>query len=1056
MKQTLLAFFITTCTLVSAQTQDVYFASFPALSPDGKTIVFSYEGDLWRSSVDGGIALRITALPGDETRAKYSPDGNWIAFTGTQYGGQDIYVMPAAGGEIKQLTYHDAFDHVDSWSWDSQTIYFTSGRENRFSGYKVSRTGGTQQRLFDNYFHTVHDVVESPSGELFFNETWESKNQSYRKGYKGAYNPEVQSWNEKTKTFKKYTNYNGKDMWASVDKNGAIYFVSDENNGQYNLYSMVNGIKTALTNFNTSIRYPVVNANGGTVVFEKDYQIFVYDVTAKTSRKVPVQVVSNFNLDKEKEFDVKDKITYFDVSPDGKKLAFASRGELFASDIKGKIVQQIKTNPLGRVMEVKWLSDNKTLLFSQTSSNGFTNWYTISADKPGTEKQITNDAANNREITFNNDRSKGVYLSGRDQVRVIDLKTMQSQTIVKDEIWGFQNSTPYISPNNEYVLFTARRNFEEDIFIFNLLTNKLINLTQTGVTETSPYWSPDGKFIYFTGNRTLPGYPFGVQNARIYRVSLEKFPDDFKSDKYQKLFEEKPKEEPKTDDKTKTDKKPEPAKATPPTPIKTYTIDLENLLERVERVSPNFGDQGDAVVFQKDEKTWVIYGSNHSEDKFNLWLTTYETFEKSKTEKIEGAATGGAQIVAVSDKYYALINGAINTLNLESKKAEKIDISYTFTRNLKDEFTQMFTETWANVKENFYNETFHGLNWEEKRDQYAAYVPHVRSRANLRQLLTDLLGELNSSHTGFTSNGDEEKLFYTHQTSATGIVFDKQNPYSVSRVIKNSPADKKGITLQAGDVLTNVNAEAVDQTRDRESYFVGPSIEKEMSLSFKRGESSFTIKLSPTSSGDVSNLAYNEWIAGNQKIVDDKSKKRIAYAYMKNMGQGELDQFLIDMTSEAYHRDALIVDLRYNTGGNVHDKVIQFLSQKPYLKWKYREGALTVQPNFTPANKPIVLLVNEQSLSDAEMTATGFKQLGLGKIIGTETYRWIIFTSGKGLVDGSFYRLPAWGCYTLDGKNIEREGVAPDILVPMDFKDRLENRDPQLDRAIEEILKELK
>jgi tricorn protease len=162
------------------------------------------------------------------------------------------------------------------------------------------------------------------------------------------------------------------------------------------------------------------------------------------------------------------------------------------------------------------------------------------------------------------------------------------------------------------------------------------------------------------------------------------------------------------------------------------------------------------------------------------------------------------------------------------------------------------------------------------------------------------------------------------------------------------------------------------------------------------------------------------------------------------------------MTSEAYHRDALILDLRYNTGGNVHDKVLQFLSQKPYLQWKYREGALTVQPNFTPAGKPIVLLVNEQSLSDAEMTAAGFKQLGLGKIIGTETYRWIIFTSGKGLVDGSFYRLPAWGCYTLDGKNIEKEGVTPDIFVPMNFKDRLENRDPQLDRAIEEIMKELK
>ncbi|RYE49937.1 MAG: peptidase S41, partial [Sphingobacteriales bacterium] len=204
-----------------------------------------------------------------------------------------------------------------------------------------------------------------------------------------------------------------------------------------------------------------------------------------------------------------------------------------------------------------------------------------------------------------------------------------------------------------------------------------------------------------------------------------------------------------------------------------------------------------------------------------------------------------------------------------------------------------------------------------------------------------------------------------------------------------------------------------------------------------------------------SNL-YDEWVDKNQQRVNEKSKGRIAYGYMKNMGQGELEQFIIDMTQELNKKDALIFDLRYNTGGNVHDDVLKFLSQKAYLKWKYREGGLSPQPNFTPADKPIILLTNEQSLSDAEMTAAGFKQLKLGKVIGTETYRWIIFTSGKSLVDGSSYRLPSWGCYTLDGKNIEKEGVAPDIFVKNSFTDRLENKDPQLERAVAEILKELK
>jgi len=174
------------------------------------------------------------------------------------------------------------------------------------------------------------------------------------------------------------------------------------------------------------------------------------------------------------------------------------------------------------------------------------------------------------------------------------------------------------------------------------------------------------------------------------------------------------------------------------------------------------------------------------------------------------------------------------------------------------------------------------------------------------------------------------------------------------------------------------------------------------------------------------------------------------------MGSDALQQFLQDMVDDAYKKDALILDLRYNTGGNVHDEVLQFLSQRPYLQWQYRGGQRSPQPNFAPAGKPIILLVNEQTLSDGEMTAQGFKALGLGKIIGTETYRWIIFTTGRGLVDGSFYRIPAWGCYTLDGKDIEKTGVTPDIYVKTSFTDRLENKDPQLDRAIDEIMKQLK
>lgn len=1029
-----------------AQTNDLYFASYPSLSPDAKTAVFCYEGDIWKADLPSKIATRLTAMVGNETRPRISPDGKWVAFSGGQYGNADVYVMPLEGGTIRQLTFHDAADLVESWTWDSQHIYLTSSAYNGGTTYKIALNGGTPVRVFKHFFNRTHNVIEHPSsGELFFNDTWESDNQAYRKGYKGEFNPDIQSYNLKTKAYKRYTEYNGKDFWTTIDRSGKIYFVSDEGNGEYNLYTFDGTKKTSLTNFKEAIKRPQVSANGEKVIFEKDYQLFLYDVSSKKTQPLQLTINRNLTLPKDQDFNVKGNITDFDVAPDGKKMAFSSRGQLFVSDLEGKFVKQLNTRADGRVLEVKWLSDSKTLIFNQTV-NGYQNWFSIAADGKGAEKQLTNDLRNNRDLTLNKDRTFGVFLSGRDEIKTIDLKAFTTKTIAKEEIWGFQNSKPYISPNDEYVVFMAKKNFEGELFLHNLLKNQTINLTNTGITEESPYWSPDGKYLYFASNRTKASYPFGLDKERIYRLPLTKIEAPFKSDKFNDLF--KPAEK-KVDDKTKTD-------STKAKKIEPMVIDFEGLMERMEAISPSNGSADSPIVIQKDTKTFVIYPSDHVDGKNNLYKTTIEPFTPNKTEKIEGADASSTNIVQADGKYYALINGTICKLNLDGNKVDKVDVSFTFRKDFDAEFKQMFYETWANVGENFYNEALNNLNWESVKKKYEACLPFINTRTDFRTMLNDMLGELNASHTGFSSFGSEENTFFKTATLATGIMFEEENPYKVKYIVKKSAADKAGKGVLEGDVLTKVNGESVDAKQNRDFYFQKPSMDDEVELTFARKDSSFSVKIHPQSSGSLVSNLYDEWIQWNQNYVDAKSKKRIAYAHMRNMGNEELEKFLIDMTSEAYNREGLIFDLRYNTGGNVHDLVLNFLAQKPYLKWKYREGQFTIQPNFAPAAKPLVLLINEQSLSDAEMTAQGFKQLQLGKIIGTETYRWIIFTSGKGLVDGSFYRLPAWGCYTLDGKNIETEGVKPDIYVKQTFKDRLEDKDPQLDKAIEEILKGLK
>ena len=1052
---------------LNAQDASPYFASFPALTPDGQTLFFSYDGDLWRASSTGGISMRITSMDGIATNPRVSPDGKWLAFSNSQFGNYDVYIMPINGGVIKRLTFHSGNDNVESWSWDSKYIYFTSNRYDRMSTYKVNINGGTPLRVFsNNNFDYTHNAFEDPvTDEIFFDDTFESSFFANRLGYKGPFNPDIQSYNPTTKEYKRYTDWKGKDMWASVDKNGNIYFVSDEANGKYNLYTFKNGKKTQLTNFSTSVMNPFVDAVGDRIVFEKDFQLFSYNIVSKQSVKIPLEVFKNNTLSTLQNLNVSGNISDFDLSGDGKKLAFISRGKLFVSDSKGKFVRQIKTLNQERVKEVYWLKDNKSLLYGQTFK-GFENLFTKNVEGDEPEKQITNAVKNSRSVTFNSDKTKAVYLCGTDEVCILDLKNMKSTAIVKDEIWGLENSTPYFSPDNKYVMYTSHRNFEQDIFLYRIEDKQIFNITNTGVSETNPFWSPDGKYIYFISDRTHPSYPYGAQNEKIYRMPLQKITEPYRSDMFDSLFVKKKSDEDKIDTtkenkrtvlKMLIEKKEAETAANAASAKAVIKIDFNNLMERVEKVGPDFGNQTNLFVIKNDDKTYVFFISNHENGWQSLWKLTFEPFEKTKTEKIKDANGGDLEIRGYKDHYYSLNNGNINKLSVENNSLDKVDISFPFTINMNDEFNQMFYEAWADLQENYYNQNFNGIDWKSVRDRYASYLPQLQTRNDFRVLLNNMMGELNSSHYGFSTYGSDERTFYKTVTAEPGLMFNTTHPYIVDHVITSGCADISDVDIKKGDELISVDGVKIDTAENRNFYFMRSEMPDEMVLEFKRGGKAFHVKIHPSTPNQMQHHLYDEWVDANRRLVDELSDKQIGYVYMKDMSEDALHDFELKMVSDSIdQRKALILDLRYNTGGNVHDKVLQFLSQRPYLQWKYRDGKMSPQPDFAPASKPIVLLVNEQTLSDGEMTAAGFKQLQLGKIIGTDTYHWIIFTSAMWLVDGSSVRLPSWGCYTLNGKNLEQNGVTPDIYVKNTFEDRMNDNDPQIQKAVEEILKELK
>lgn len=1015
---------------IAAHADNIRFASHPSLSPDGKQIYFSYDGDIYSVPAGGGQATAVITMPGVQDSPIVSPDGRWLAFSSDIQGNNDVYVVPVAGGNAVQLTFHEAPDVPVSWSPKSDWIYFESTRGSaRKTTYKVAVTGGTPQLMFDGYFNTIVNLVENPrTGEFLFNESMESISFPTRKRYVGDHNPNIKSWNPKSKAYAELTDYIGKDQWPMADKDGNIYYVSDELNKESNIVKYVKGGKPLqLTSFDKSVQYPAIAFEGSAIVFLKDYEIHVLEpATGKVT--VPAIRVASGSVEVRRSF-AEQSPTAADVSPDGKKFALVIRGGLYVSDTKCKFLRKLDTPTDERVDEVAWGEDSKTIYYTRTNK-GWTNVYRIAADGSAKESPVFESQNNVTSLTMNQKRDKIAFIDGSRSVMLHDVKAGTTGKVAEAEFWSFEGYSMSFSYDGQYLAFDAMHMFEPDIFLLNLKDGSLKNFTHSASVEQSPVFSPDGRYMYLLANPTSSSFPRGARNA-LYKLPLRKYDTPFKSEKVDELFRDK-KDDPKKDS--------------------TVVIDFDGIHERLARVERD-GSQGNPYIYSSKGKDYILYRTMGNAAPGTYCLEISDPEAKPKLVK---DLAGGA-FFSCKDALYCLGQGAIYKVDPAAASATKTEVKKDVEAVLGDEFSQMFYETWGVLEQNYYDVNFHGADWPAVRDYYASLLPYVRTRANLRTLITDLLGELNSSHLGFTSSGSEEKSETRIRTYGTGIVFDNASPYKVAGILADSPADRYGVDIRKGDELVAVNGVKVDKAVNREKYFSGAVAADELALTFRRGGKEFDTKVHTASFSELKTLAYKEWEEERADIVSQKTSDRVGYIHMRAMGAEDLESFLLKMHTEVYDKDALILDLRYNNGGNVHKEVIDFLRGQAHFEWAYRDFPRTSHPNVAPAGKPIVVLVNEHSLSDAEVTSNGIKTLGIAKLVGTETYRWIIFTSAVRLLDGSTCRMPAWGCYSVtDGSDLENTGVKPDIYVKNTFKDRLEGKDPQLDAAIAEVLREMR
>ena len=1039
---------------VAVMAETLHFPYNPSLSPDGKDIYFSYDGDIFKVSSQGGLAMRLVSMGANETSPKVSPCGKWVAFASNVQGNNDVYIVPVNGGEVKRLTWHEGSDVPSGWSADSKHVYFESNRANNRTTYKVSVSGGTPVRLFENYFNTIVNVAENPAtGELYFNESTESINFPTRKRYVGDHNPNIKSWNPSKKSYKELTSYIGKDTWPMADKNGNLYYVTDEFNKESNIVKYnPSGKPQQLTAYNQSVQYPAVSFNGNAMVFILEYKLHYMDLaTGKVT--VPQIAVADNNVEVMRSF--KDVApSRVAVSPDGKKFALAIRGLLYVTDAKGKYQHPLQTPANERVDEIVWGADNNTIYYTRTDK-GFAALYKIKADGSMKEQLLYKDACNVKNLKMSHKKDKIAFVNGNKSVMAITLEDGKVEKLADAQFWSYARYTLNFSYDDAFLAFEAVNLFEGDIFIYSFKDKKLHNLTASASTEGSPCFTPDGKYMYFIANLYGTSFPRGgAGNRSVYRLPLLDYnTKPFLSDIYDKLFEEEPAPDQKKDEKKdgkkdgKKEGAKEPGKEDKKPQVKETKIDFNDIYSRLEKTP--FEGGFSLYTFKTKDKEWMLCSTR---DKVCA-LELSDPFAEMKVIKDVRRGT----FISSDKDLYAVSGADIYKIDLNQMRGVKMTVKKDVEKNIMDEFEQMFYEAWGLMDQNFYDVNFHGTDWKAKKDYYAQFLPYVRNRDNLSTLFNDMLGELNSSHLGFRTQGADQPQPLTKSKSfETGIVWSNTNPYMVERCVAGSPVHNVDTDIRKGDILMAVNGERVMASANRESWFSSAVDMPEMKLTFSRKGKEFDVKVHTITFAQMKNLLYEEWEETNRAMVDKLGKGQIAYTHMRDMGAEELMNFLKDMHTRTVGKKGIILDLRFNNGGNVHKEVLDFLGQKAHYNWAFRDNVANSHPNVTPGNMPIVVLVNERSLSDAEVTSNGIKTLGLATIVGTETYRWIIFTTGSGLIDGTYLRLPGWGCYSLDGKDLEATGVAPDIYVKNTFKDRIDGKDPQLERGVEEILKQLK
>jgi len=1019
----------------AAQAEPVKRTRYPALAPDGKTIAFSYQGDLWSVPAGGGRAVRLTSHLARDIQPVYSPDGKSILFASNRFGNFDLFLMPAEGGPPKRLTFNSASEYPSSFSPDGQWILFYGGGYGASDVYKVRATGGEPVKLtWDHKERKYFGNVSSDGQWIVYNHN-ASPGSWRRRGYEGSANADVwiARFTAPLSEPRKLTTNLGQDFQPSFSKDGKrIYYVSDRK-GQVNIWSMdVDGSnQRQLTQHTTDgARIPSYQPRADKLVYEFNSEIWLLDPKSGKSAPVPVEVTTDDRRNPQVERIVTTNPSEFSVSPDGKKIALIVRGDLFVVPSSGGPARALVTRP-SRESHISWLADSRTILFS-TDEKGQKDLRSIELTGQN-EKTLAASAEDETSAVGSPDGKLVGYHRGDSSVVVIPAGGGDPVATLNGDFpdvgRGYSPRFDW-SPDSKWLAVkqTGTR-LEDAVYVAAVADGQLKRVSRPFRDINTPRWAPNGKLLYFTA--------VAVDSANLYALDL--------------VDEEKP--EFPEDALDRLDMPAQPGAPAPPG-APSVNIDFATIEDRLRRVTAT-GGIGDAIMTPSGRTFLMEVGSG-------LQSIQADAKNGNGTSLVDGA--NGPELTRDGSRLFFFAGGQIHSLGMMTRDRRPTEFTATVSVDLREENRQVFNEAWWMMDRYFYDAKHNGVDWNQVRSKYQALLPYVPYKEDFYDLMAEMVQELKGSHLGVTGPSD-----YTPEspdaTAFLGIepdwaTLDREGRIKVGSVLRNSPADNKWSKVNVGDYVLAVDGKEVgkdgnfDELLNRKAgRKVVLTVNDKPSMDGAR-----QIAIKPVTQATGADLEYEAWVEKNRALVHKLSAGRIGYEHIESMNVPSEMRFKEEFIGEGTGRDALIVDVRYNGGGNVAHRLLDILRKKPYVTFKPRSLGKSVMADW-PADylwgKPAALLINQDSASNSEMMAEGFKALGIGPTVGIPTMGAVIATGNWSFMDGGTIRTPSSGVYTADGEDMELRGRQPDVAVPYDPIAAREGRDPQVEKAVQVLLSRL-